>query len=232
METLDLLSSVKAWFNQPCEVDLRVQKQGTGLSEPERRMIRFLPQKSRILDIGCATGRVSSALAKEGHIVTGIDVAEQLVEKARTLAKKQGVPVTYQTCDPVVLPFPDDTFNAVLFLHTYCYVPKRQTRIKWLREIARVLKPDGWLFLSQHIIDQVMDSYEPIREDNQQRFPAICATLEEGDGFSLPAEGSETATYIHFFLETDLRAELDDSPFQLVDSFCEEDRFYGSIKKK
>ncbi|MBI1929196.1 class I SAM-dependent methyltransferase [Candidatus Poribacteria bacterium] len=230
-ELKNLLGSVKAWFNQPYEVNLRIQEQEDGLSEPEHRIIRFLPQQSRILDIGCATGRASIALAQEGHIVTGIDVAEQLIEKARTLAEKQKIAITYQVCDPMTLPFSDGVFDAALLLKTYCYVPKRQNRIAWLNEIARVLKPEGWLCLSQYIIDEVLGSYGPIHEENQHRFPAISAKLEEGDGFSLPVEGSETAAFIHYFMEADLRAELASSPFQIVDSFRADIIFYCTLKK-
>ena len=75
----DLLSTVKTSFNASHEVSQRIEEQEKGLSDPERRMFRFLPQDCRILDIGCATGRASMALAKGGHIVTGIDVAERLI---------------------------------------------------------------------------------------------------------------------------------------------------------
>ena len=231
-ELKNLLGSVKAWFNQPYEVNLRIQEQEDRLSEPERRMIRFLPQQSRILDIGCATGRASIALAQEGHIVTGIDVAEQLIEKARTATEKQGIEITYQICDPVTLSFPDGVFDATLLLKTYCYVPKRETRIMWLNEIARVLKPESWLFLSQYIIDEALGSYEPIHEENQRRFPSISVKLEEGDGFSLPVKDSETVAFIHYFMEADLRDELASSPFQIVDSFREDVIFYCTLKKQ
>lgn len=227
----NLVGSVKAWFNQPDEVNLRLQEQEAGLSEPERRIIRFLSQQSRILDIGCATGRASIALAQAGHLVTGIDVAEQLIEKARTFAEKHQLAITYQVCDPLTLPFPEGVFDAALLLKTYCYVPKRQNRIAWLTEIARVLKPEGWLCLSQYIIDEVLGSYEPIHEENQQRFPAIFAKLEEGDGFSLPVESSDTVAFVHYFMEADLRDELMASPFQIVDSFREDVIFYYALKK-
>ncbi|MCH8293770.1 class I SAM-dependent methyltransferase [Candidatus Poribacteria bacterium] len=231
-ELENLVGSVKAWFNQPYEVNLRIQEQEDGLSEPERRIIRFLPQQSRILDIGCATGRASIALAKEGHIVTGIDVAEQLIAKARTAAEEQEIAIAYQVCNPVFLPFSDGVFDAALLLKTYCYVPKRQNRIAWLNEIARVLKPNGWLLLSQQVIDEALGSYEPIHQENQRRFPSISATLEEGDGFSLPAEGSETVAFIHYFMEADLRDELESSPFQIIDSFREDVIFYCTLKNK
>ena len=224
----DLFGTVKTSFNASHEVNQRIEEQGKGLSDPERQMIRFLPQDCRILDIGCATGRASMALAKEGHTVTGIDVAERLIEKARTTAEAQGLKITYQVCDPLILPFPDKAFDAVLMLKTYCYVPKRRNRVAWLKEIARVLKPDGWLFLVQYTIDTVLDNYDPIHEANCERFPDILETLEEGDGFST----HETPTFIHYFLEADLRGELVDAPFQAVDSFREDTLCYYALQSQ
>lgn len=224
----DLLSTVKTSFNASHEVSQRIEEQEKGLSDSERRMFRFLPQNCRVLDIGCATGRASMTLAKEGHTITGIDVAERLLEKARTTAEAQGLEITYQVCDPLILPFPDKAFDAVLMLKTYCYVPKRRNRVAWLKEIARVLKSDGWLFLVQYTIDTALDNYDPIHEETRERFPDILETLEEGDGFST----HEIPTFIHYFLEEDLRAELVDAPFQIVDSFREDTLCYYTLKNQ
>ncbi|MCY3552648.1 MAG: class I SAM-dependent methyltransferase [Candidatus Poribacteria bacterium] len=225
----NLFSTVKTSFNAPHEVSLRIKEQHEGLSKPERRMLQFLPQKCCILDIGCATGRASIALAKEGHVVTGIDVAERLIEEARVNAAEQELTITYQVCDPATLPFPNEVFDAVLMLKTYCYVPKRRNRVAWLNEIARVLKPESWLFLVQYSIDGILDNYDSIHEENQQRFSDdILETLEEGDGFST----HEIPTFIHYFMEADLTDELVTAPFQIVDSFREDTLCHYVLKSR
>ncbi len=58
-EVRRLLDSVKSWFSQPREIDIRVKQSGNGLNVAERRMLRSLAPSSRILDIGCAAGRAS-----------------------------------------------------------------------------------------------------------------------------------------------------------------------------
>jgi SAM-dependent methyltransferase len=230
----DLLDSVKEWFNRSSEVEFRIQELAKGLTEPEHKMLRYLPAESRILDIGCAAGRVSIALAQEGHTVVGVDVAENLIEKARRVAKEKEIDATFRVCDPANLPFSDGQFDAVLLLKTYCYIPKRENRIAWLNEIGRVMRSGGWLFLSQYIIDDVLGSYAPIREDNQNRFPGISETLEEGDNFSLPAKNDknvEVVHYVHHFMEADLLDELRSSRFQIVDTFREETICYCCLKQ-
>lgn len=184
----------------------------------------------RILDIGCAAGRASIALAREGHDVVGIDVAGRLIEAAREAAKKWEIEAAFQVCDPLRLAFSDGAFDAGLLLKTYCYVPKRGNRIAWLGEIARAIRPGCWLFLSQYVIDDVLGSYEPVRKENQERFPELCGRLEEGDGFSLPSEESQTVGYVHYFMEEDLLDELKASPFRLEDTFREGTICYCSLR--
>ena len=222
-----LFTSVRNWFNQSHEIELRIQELSEGLTEEERKLLRHLPPHSTVLDIGCAAGRTAIALAGEGHTVTGIDVAENLIEQAKQAAEKQAGDVTFQVCDPVNLPFEEGSFDAVLLLKTYCYVPGKQNRIAWLDEIGRVVKPEGRVFVSQYIIDDVLGGYEPIEEENRERFPDTCETLEEGDGFSLPKEGR--TGYVHYFMAQDLLDELISSRFEIADTFRVDTICYCSL---
>jgi len=193
-------------------------------------MLRHLLPESHVLDAGCAAGRTSIALARKGHIVTGIDVADKLIDEAQQAAAANQVEVTFQVCDSIKLSFSDATFDAALSLNTYCYIPTRQTRIAWLEEIARVLRPGGWLFLSQYIIDDVLGSYDLVRDENYHRFASAYKTLEQGDGFSVPHKEGGAPMYMHFFMEADLLDELKSSPFQMADSFREDTLCYCSLR--
>lgn len=125
------------------------------------------------------------------------------------------------------LPFPDGSFDAAFMGNVYCYVPHRASRIAFLKEIARVLNQDGKVFLSQTVLDSVLESYEEIRDDNHRRFASDYETLEEGDGFVLGAPH-----YLHFFFAEDLKAELAASPFQIVDPVLEDDRLNCVLRKR
>ena len=58
-----------------------------------------LSQGSRILDIGCGTGRHSVELAKRGYSVTGVDISSGMLAQAKEAASKAGVEVEWIHAD-------------------------------------------------------------------------------------------------------------------------------------
>jgi cyclopropane fatty-acyl-phospholipid synthase-like methyltransferase len=58
-----------------------------------------LPPGSRILDVGCGTGRHSVELARRGYLMTGVDISSGMLAEARKAAKKAGVQVEWIHAD-------------------------------------------------------------------------------------------------------------------------------------
>ncbi len=70
---------------------------------------------TRILDIGCGTGRHSIELAKRGYTVTGIDQSESLLKRAKEKAAEQKVQVNFQRHDARKLTFQNE-FDLVIMI--------------------------------------------------------------------------------------------------------------------
>src|SRR5437868_7095825 len=70
--------------------------------------------KTRLLDIGCGAGQLTIPAAKRGIDVTGIDLAQNLVNQANARAKEEGLDVRIEQGDAEALPFPDASFDASL----------------------------------------------------------------------------------------------------------------------
>ncbi|MGI9952300.1 methyltransferase domain-containing protein [Moorellaceae bacterium AZ2] len=101
------------------------------------------PQAStEILDIGCGTGNFSLELARRGVKVTGIDVSEPMLARAREKAAQEGVAVRFLRSDARRLPFPDESFDAVVSVTALEFVPDLGAA---LQEAYRVLKTGGRL---------------------------------------------------------------------------------------
>jgi ubiquinone/menaquinone biosynthesis C-methylase UbiE len=120
----------------------------------------------RVLDVGCGTGRVGSALKERGSRVWGIDPSPEMVEAAR----KRGVSAKVAPAER--LPFKAGWFErAVLWLSVHLL-----DRPRAFEELRRVLEPGGRVALAtfdpSHFdrfwLNQVFPSLEHI---DRGRFP-------------------------------------------------------------
>jgi ubiquinone/menaquinone biosynthesis C-methylase UbiE len=111
-------------------------------------LIGYQPGES-VLDIGCGTGTLA-LVAKErvgsAGSVHGIDPAPRQIARARAKASRQGLAVDFQLGVIERLPFPDQTFDVAQSTFMIDHVPEDLQR-QGFKEIARVLKPGGRLFI-------------------------------------------------------------------------------------
>lgn len=103
----------------------------------------------RVLDFGSGLGGIDLLLAETygAREVVGIDVAPEVVDLARTLAKRKGISdrVSFQLATPGALAFPDDAFDVVFSKDAMVHVAGKRALYE---EIKRVLKPGGSLIAS------------------------------------------------------------------------------------
>jgi ubiquinone/menaquinone biosynthesis C-methylase UbiE len=102
-----------------------------------------------VLDVGCGTGDLTLAAKRQtgqNGKVYGIDAASEMVEVARSKAIKAGIEVDFRPGLIESLPFPDDSFDVVLSSLMMHHLPA-DVKQKGLREINRLLKPGGHLFV-------------------------------------------------------------------------------------
>ncbi len=107
---------------------------------------------ARVLDIGCGGGLLTNTLAKEGHVVTGIDLSETSLEIAK--AHDQLNQVTYLKADAYHLPFKEESFDAVCAMDVLEHVEHPE---RVIAEASRVLKPNGIFFF--HTFNRNLLSY-------------------------------------------------------------------------
>jgi SAM-dependent methyltransferase len=103
-----------------------------------------IPGRARVLDLGCGCGiPVARELAAAGHDVTGVDLSQVQVERARTLVPDG----TFVCADMTELDLADGCYDAIVCLYALIHVPlDRQPAL--LASIARWLAPGGWLLLT------------------------------------------------------------------------------------
>lgn len=143
-------ASVRASYDTPEALATYVARADQGLRRWETELVRTaLPAMGRVLVIGCGAGRESFALDALGYQVSGVDVAPSLVEAAR--ARDTGGRCDFQVVDGASLPFSEASFDAAtLWSQVIAYVPTRRERVRFLAEVARVVRPGGPISLSAH----------------------------------------------------------------------------------
>lgn len=101
-----------------------------------------LPTSSRILEVGCGTGRTSCYVAAQGHEVIGIDIRPDMITKAKIRAEKENVSIQFMEGDASSLPFPNESFDVILVESVSIFTDTD----KALSEYHRVLRTGGKLF--------------------------------------------------------------------------------------
>jgi ubiquinone/menaquinone biosynthesis C-methylase UbiE len=95
----------------------------------------------RVLDLGCSTGYIADELHAAGGSVTGVDIDQPGLAGAQERFASR---VPFLCADGEQLPFPDETFDLIVFNQIYEHVVDPDAVMD---EIRRVLAPGGVVYL-------------------------------------------------------------------------------------
>lgn len=101
-----------------------------------------LKQDAHVLDAGCGDGFGSFLLAENGYHVTGVDIAEAMIERA--VKKRVHTNINFQKGSLTELPLNNHSMDAVMAINSIEWV---EQPLQVLDEFHKVLKPGGKLFL-------------------------------------------------------------------------------------
>ena len=131
-----------------------------------KSMFEYLDPKEgeRVLDVACGEGVLSLKIAEKGCAVSGIDISEDVVENAKHLAEREGIPCEFKVGSAEDLPYPDEHFDKIICSSSLEHF---KDDVKALKEMHRVLKPRGKVVLTT-------DSFTyPISDELKERHRKI-----------------------------------------------------------
>ncbi|MFT3925442.1 MAG: methyltransferase domain-containing protein [Myxococcales bacterium] len=99
----------------------------------------------RVLDVACGNGHAALAAARRYTEVTGLDYVPSLLERARERAQAERAQITFVEGDAEAMPFPDQSFDAVISTYGVMFAPDQE---RAARELTRVCRPGGKIGLA------------------------------------------------------------------------------------
>lgn len=104
-----------------------------------------VPPGAQLLDVACGSGQLALIAAREGVKATGVDIAENLIERAQARSAAESLPAEFRVADAESLPFPDASFDVVVSLIGAMFAPRPQLVAV---ELTRVCVPGGTIALA------------------------------------------------------------------------------------
>ncbi len=105
---------------------------------------QYITKEDTVLDIGCGNGRVYQLCENLQVAYTGIDQSEELI----AIAKNKYPTVHFDVGEMTELPYEDASFSIIICVATFNHLPDRDSRLKSLGEMKRVLKPGGIILMT------------------------------------------------------------------------------------
>jgi len=117
---------------------------------------------SRFLDLCCGQGRHVLELARRGFKnLTGVDRSHYLIARAKRVFRQQGFAAVLREGDARKLRFSDDSFDVIYVAgNSFGYFETIEDDIAVLREIRRLLKPNGQLLIDFTDGDYLRQNFE------------------------------------------------------------------------
>jgi ubiquinone/menaquinone biosynthesis C-methylase UbiE len=109
---------------------------------------RFVPRASGdVLEVGVGSGLNLPFYGPRVRRLYALDPSAELLRRARRAATRAPFPVTFLQESAEAVPLPDGAVSTAVMTWTLCTIPDP---VRALREIRRVLRPDGRLVFVEH----------------------------------------------------------------------------------
>jgi len=110
------------------------------------RAFSNIPTSNTVLDIPCGAGRITVLLARKGYRCTGAEIADAMIDIARSETGKVGLSCHVEKADIEDMVYPDRHFGAAICFRLFHHFPNQDVRTRVIKELCRVT--DNYVALS------------------------------------------------------------------------------------
>jgi len=158
-------------------------------------LIKKYVNGTKALDYGCGSGRSTRLLKKLGFDALGVDISKAMLQQASSRAADEA----YHHIVSGELPFDDASFDLVFSSYVFLEVPSISEIEKILKEVKRVLKPDGHVIFITTSEAGYKGDWVSLSFD----FPENKRLLASGDKVKLNLRGSTIFLYDYYWAHED-----------------------------
>lgn len=207
-------------------------QQGKVFANPQEdipKIVKLFKKRGvkKVLDLGCGSGRHTIYLSKHGFEVYGIDNAPEGIKITKDWLNKEKLEVNLKTGSVYKkLSYRDNFFDAIISVQVIHHA-KIKTIQKAIKEIERVLKPNGLIFVSVPKLFSKRDLKNPSNKAKIWKLNQI-----EPRTF-IPLDGDEKGLIHYYFNKGLLREEFKN--FKIQNIWVDANRYYcllGELKLK
>jgi 2-polyprenyl-3-methyl-5-hydroxy-6-metoxy-1,4-benzoquinol methylase len=130
----------------------------------------------KILDVGCGTGRHTIELTKRGYHVTGIDLSENQLERAKEKAKAHNLDIDFQRQDARNLPFNNEFDVAIMLCEGgFSLMETDEMNFEILKNVTKSLKPHAkFIFTTLNGLFPIYNSVDDFYTSTAGESNSIC----------------------------------------------------------
>jgi len=180
---------------------------GQHINEAKLQLIGSVGGK-HVLEIGCGGAQCGIAFAKQGAVVSGVDIAAAQIEYASELAEKNGVGITFYQRDMTDLaPIGSESQDIVFSSSAFAYV---DDLFSCFKEVYRVLKFDGLFVWSVgHPIFAIVDGETLLPTRSYFDTGKVVSGLEVSEevGFAFAENYRTVSDYFNTLVDAGFRVE-------------------------
>ncbi len=180
-----------------------------------RGLLDEIKKGDKVLDSGCANARMCPIIEEKGAQYFGIDKSSSLIDIAKNFCPRGD----FSTGDALDMSYKDGFFDKVYSISVMHHIPSRELRIKYLKEIQRVLKKDGKIYF--RVWDIMQDKWKLILKyillrligKSELDFFDIYIPWKDGGGNMIAKR------YIHCFRKNELKELFKEAGFEVTDVY-------------
>lgn len=177
---------------------------------------KYAQNGDKVLDLGCGYGRLSQIFADKKVDYVGTDNAKKQIEIAKTRFPN----ARFLKSDSFLVPFGNNYFDKVFCLSVIHHLPSVTYRLKFLKEIKRLLRPGGKLILTAWSVWQNLKIKRIILKYKIRKILGL-SKMDYGD-ILVPFQNENgevlAERYIHCFYKNELKQLVKKAGFKILET--------------